>query len=175
MVALRQGWETVEIKELCLAKVKTGKLLPEEDRERISRLMPELELVLVRLEAEEEAAGEIGVMCNPAASSAKSALVNGPDPTPVPLKPSTRSNGATPLVTSGKTDMPQYVTYDQMAAFVKQSKRTLERWYQEGKLPGPAITGTPGKAHKWIWSEVRPHLEKETGRLLPERFPDLFG
>jgi hypothetical protein len=68
---------------------------------------------------------------------------------------------------------PQYVTLDQMAALVSRSKKTLERLKtrKDNPLPSPAVEGGGGKADEWIWSEVRPWLEQEFRRPLPERLP----
>jgi hypothetical protein len=68
---------------------------------------------------------------------------------------------------------PQYVTLDKAAAIVSRSKRTLEKLVRrtENPLPDPAIRGTGGKPSEWTWSELRPWLEQEYGRHLPERFP----
>ena len=68
---------------------------------------------------------------------------------------------------------PQYVTLDQMAALVSRSKKTLERRKRrkDNPLPSHAVEGGGGKADEWIWSEVRPWLEQESQRHLPERFP----
>jgi hypothetical protein len=68
---------------------------------------------------------------------------------------------------------PQYVTLDKAAAIVSRSKRTLEKLVnrKENPLPDPAIRGTGGKPSEWIWSELRPWLEQEYGKHLPQRFP----
>lgn len=60
-----------------------------------------------------------------------------------------------------------YVTLDQMAAIVHRSKRTLEK----KKLPEPDIEGGGGKPHEWLWSRIRPWLQTEFGRELPEIYP----
>jgi hypothetical protein len=68
---------------------------------------------------------------------------------------------------------PQYVTLDQAAAIVQRSKRTLEKLADRKKnpLPNPAIQGGGGKPSEWIWSELRPWLQQEYGKVLPERYP----
>jgi len=66
----------------------------------------------------------------------------------------------------------QYVTLDQIAASVNRSKRTLERLKQQGKMPLSDVEGGGGKPDEWVWSGIRPWLEKQFGKLLPERFPD---
>jgi hypothetical protein len=65
----------------------------------------------------------------------------------------------------------QYVTLDQAAARVNRSKRTLEKRLK--KMPDPDVVGTGGKPHEWLWSRLRPWLEKEFGKIIPERFPTL--
>jgi hypothetical protein len=67
----------------------------------------------------------------------------------------------------------QYVTLSQAAAIAKQSKKTLERWRKEGKLPDPDVLSGKGKANKWLWDALRPALEKEICYRLPVRYPSL--
>jgi hypothetical protein len=69
----------------------------------------------------------------------------------------------------------QYVTLDQMAAIISKTKRTLERAKQRknNPLPPPTNEGGGGKRDEWLWHEVRPWLEQESGRRLPERLPTL--
>jgi hypothetical protein len=71
--------------------------------------------------------------------------------------------------------LPDYVTLGQMAAIVKRSKRTAEKWKtrERDPLPTSDIEGGGGKPDEWDWPKVRPWLERETGRTLPERFPSL--
>jgi hypothetical protein len=66
-----------------------------------------------------------------------------------------------------------YVTLDNMAASVSRSKRTLEKLKTRKKnpLPAPDVEGGGGKPDEWLWSAVRPWLEKEYRRKLPEQFP----
>lgn len=63
------------------------------------------------------------------------------------------------------------VTLDQAAALVKQSKRTLERWLKDGKLPAPDIVGGGGKAHRWIWARIREPLQNQSGLIMPAKSP----
>jgi len=62
-----------------------------------------------------------------------------------------------------------YVTLQQAAAIVSRSKRTLEK--HKAEMPAPRISDGGGKPDEWAWSELRPWLEKYSGRILPERFP----
>ena len=63
------------------------------------------------------------------------------------------------------------VTLLQMASIVSKSKRTLERLRDNGELPTPTVKGGEGKADEWLWSDVRPILQEEYRRKLPEVFP----
>ena len=76
---------------------------------------------------------------------------------------------------SGESDQVNavecHVTLRQMAAIVNKSKRTLERLYQNGKLPAPAVEGGKGKAYEWRWSDIKPILETQYDRQLPKTFP----
>ncbi len=72
----------------------------------------------------------------------------------------------------------QYVTLDQAASLVNKSKKTLERYlndrdYAHFGMPKPDVEGGGGKAHEWLWSKLRPWLEQQFNRRLPERFPQL--
>ncbi len=64
-----------------------------------------------------------------------------------------------------------YVTLQQMASIVNKSKATLERLNRRRKLPIADVKGGKGKSDEWLWSKVRPVLEREYSRLLPEQFP----
>ncbi len=64
-----------------------------------------------------------------------------------------------------------YVTLLQMAGIVSRSKRTLERLSTKPAFPPPAVDGGGGKPNEWRWADVRPILESEYTRTLPEVFP----
>lgn len=68
-------------------------------------------------------------------------------------------------------DLDDLVTLDQVAPLTAKSKRTLERYLREGKLPEPDVPGGGGKSHKWFWKNLRPALEKVADRQLPAKFP----
>lgn len=78
-----------------------------------------------------------------------------------------------PLTDEPQPPIPQYVTLDQIAAAVNHSKKSLERRKsrKDKPLPSPAVEGGGGKADEWIWSDIRPWLETEFGRKLPNVFP----
>jgi hypothetical protein len=69
--------------------------------------------------------------------------------------------------------LPQYVTLDKIAAMVGRKKKTLERALNkpDSDMPRPDIEGGGGKPHEWIWTRIRPWLEKNHNRSLPERLP----
>jgi len=72
-----------------------------------------------------------------------------------------------------QTPPGSYVTLDQMAAIVNRSKRSLERLKSRKKnpLPDPDCEGGGGRPDEWLWSKVRPWLEKEYSKQLPEDYP----
>jgi hypothetical protein len=71
--------------------------------------------------------------------------------------------------------IPQYVTLDQIAAAVSRSKRTLEKLKTRSNnpLPSPEVEGGGGKPDEWDWSKIRPWLEAEYSRKLPEKYPSI--
>ena len=68
----------------------------------------------------------------------------------------------------------QYVTLDQMAALVNKHKRTLEnrKSRQKNPLPFADVEGAGGTTAEWLYAKIRPWLEDEFKKLLPERLPD---
>lgn len=76
----------------------------------------------------------------------------------------------------GRNEPDDYVTLDQAAGLVNRSKKTLERYLNHPKqgqerMPQPDVEGTGGKPHEWKWSALRPWLERNFERPLPERLP----
>jgi len=69
--------------------------------------------------------------------------------------------------------LEQWVTLDKMAAIVSRSKRTLEKLKnrQPNPLPIPDAEGGGGRPDEWKWSNIRPWLEKEYDKSLPDRYP----
>jgi hypothetical protein len=67
----------------------------------------------------------------------------------------------------------QYVTLDQMAARVNRSKKALAKRLNapNSTMPKPDVEGGGGKPHEWIWANIRPWLETEFGKKLPEIWP----
>jgi hypothetical protein len=70
-------------------------------------------------------------------------------------------------------DAPQYVTLDQVAAYLQCSKKTLRKVLKQPGAPTPDVKGGGGKAHKWHWDRIQPWLAKHFSRRLPEHFPHL--
>lgn len=63
------------------------------------------------------------------------------------------------------------VTLTQVAGLIAKSKRTVESWWLDGRIPKPDEIGGDGIANRWRWSRIRPALEGIMGRDLPSRFP----
>ena len=84
-------------------------------------------------------------------------------------RPSNRLDDPSRFVSKPKV----YVTLNQIAAIVQRSKRTLEKYASRkvDQLPDPDIQGSGGKSNEWDWVKIRPWLEKEFGKKLPEVFP----
>jgi hypothetical protein len=61
------------------------------------------------------------------------------------------------------------VTLDQASALVNRKKRSLERYKHH--MPPPRVRGRRGQPDEWAWSELRPWLELQFHRILPEQFP----
>ncbi len=67
----------------------------------------------------------------------------------------------------------QYVTVDQAAALVQRSKKTVAKWLNQDGAPLAAVEGGGGKAHEYLWSDLKPFLELKTSRNLPAEYPQL--
>jgi hypothetical protein len=78
--------------------------------------------------------------------------------------------GLQPAPAAAKDPAEQLVTLDQAAALVHRSKRTLERYRDQG-MPEPRNQGRRGHPNLWAWADVRPWLERTFGFSLPEQFP----
>ena len=73
---------------------------------------------------------------------------------------------------TGQDELPDcLVTLHQAAAIVNRSKRTLESWAKKKGFPRPKVIGGGGKPHEYKWDELRPFLERQAGRNLPQQFP----
>jgi len=70
-------------------------------------------------------------------------------------------------------DRQQFVTLLQAAAWVQKSKQALKKL--KAKMPPPTIHGGAGKADQWAWREIRPWLQKQFDRRLPECLPSLHS
>lgn len=65
-----------------------------------------------------------------------------------------------------------HVTLRQCAAIIQKGKRTLENWKRDDpEFPCANVIGGIGKADEWLWSEIRPYLERKSKRPLPATFP----
>lgn len=83
----------------------------------------------------------------------------------------TLADAGTRAVVNNTDAIDALVTLDQAAGLVNKSKRTLEHYLRDGKLPTPDLPGGGGKAHRWYWSKLRPALQEHFRPDLPERFP----
>jgi hypothetical protein len=74
---------------------------------------------------------------------------------------------------AGTKVIDQYVNLNQAAALVNRKKVTLLRALNKpgSTMPQPDTHGCGGKPHEWLWPRLRPWLEQEYGKSLPERFP----
>jgi hypothetical protein len=72
-----------------------------------------------------------------------------------------------------RSDVPDYVDLDQIAAMVNRSKSHLEKLKRRDKnpLPDPEVRGGGGKKDEWVWAHIRPWLEAEFDKHLPKAFP----
>jgi hypothetical protein len=68
----------------------------------------------------------------------------------------------------------QLVTLRQLTTMVGKSKSWGNNLKDRKKnpLPPPDVEGGGGKAGMWDWSRIRPWLQAEVGRQLPEHFPE---
>jgi hypothetical protein len=90
-----------------------------------------------------------------------------------------RGIGPEPAMPPEDPTCKAYVTLEHMAAAVSRTKRTLEKrkTRKRDPLPPPAVDGGGGYPDQWLWADVRPWLEREFGKVIPERFsgPSLRG
>jgi hypothetical protein len=72
-------------------------------------------------------------------------------------------------------DPAQLVRMDQIAAFARRSKRTVQLWQRRDRdFPRPVVEGGGGKAALWHWPDVVGYLRRKSGiASLPDRFPAL--
>lgn len=68
-----------------------------------------------------------------------------------------------------------YIDMDQAAALVGRTKKTLERRLNakrpKNAMPSPDVEGGGGRPHEWLYSRLKPWLESEFGKVLPDRPP----
>lgn len=82
--------------------------------------------------------------------------------------PAEDPQGAEVMTESGALE---HITLDQAGALIQRSKRTVEGYLADGKLPRPDVEGGHGKPHEWLYDNIRPALENIFGKLLPTKFP----
>jgi hypothetical protein len=64
-------------------------------------------------------------------------------------------------------ELPEIVNLDQAAALVNKTTNGLRHYRNKG-MPKPHIRGTKGQPNQYLWSEMRPWLEKQFNRRIPE-------
>jgi hypothetical protein len=64
------------------------------------------------------------------------------------------------------------VTLTQVAPLAGVSKRTLERWRDDGVIPAPDECGGDGRANKWYYLRIREAISTHINRKLPLRFQE---
>lgn len=67
------------------------------------------------------------------------------------------------------TPAEQLVSLNQIGALVNRTKDTMRHYVP--RMPPARHAGVRNHAALWAWDEVRPWLEGQFGRRLPERFP----
>jgi hypothetical protein len=87
------------------------------------------------------------------------------DPTPAEVTKAKQAPEAQPYYPA------DLVTLNQAAGMVHRSKRTLEVYKTEGRLPAPTVEGGGGRPDLWDWAVIRPWLTQTFGINLPESFP----
>jgi hypothetical protein len=98
----------------------------------------------------------------------------------VPSTPTPETASGSPPLTEHPILQPKtsivsdyFINLDQASALVNRSKRTLERCKK--KMPQPRVKGGGGKPSEWAWSDLKPWLENEFGRMLPPIPPHAIG
>lgn len=76
------------------------------------------------------------------------------------LEPSENGTAAAP------PEMPDLVTLDQAAGVVNKTAHGL-RHYRKRGMPKPHVRGRKGQSHEYLWSEMRPWLERTFNRPIP--------
>jgi hypothetical protein len=63
------------------------------------------------------------------------------------------------------------VTLQQAAAIVNKTKSALVKRAKKSPMPLPEVEGGECRAAEWEWTTIRPWLEDQFKRKLPEKFP----
>jgi hypothetical protein len=63
-------------------------------------------------------------------------------------------------------ELPDLVNLDQAAALVNRTPDGLRHYRGKG-MPKPFIPGTKGQPNQYLWSEMRPWLERQFNRQIP--------
>jgi hypothetical protein len=119
-------------------------------------------------------AGEVGV--DPSRMTARDLMTMAIGRRLAEVRQATLTATAVAAGTPAASAAPQYVTLSDIRTFLRVSKSKTKRWKTRpiNPMPPPDVHGGAGKADEWVWSKIRPWLETETDRKLPERFPSQF-
>src|SRR5262245_5041762 len=104
--------------------------------------------------------------------SSAAAIPDGPRGNPIkPDSPLFRNNSSTQpfcpaAPPSARAALPEFVTLGQASALVNRTAAGL-RHYRTKDMPRPFVKGSKGKPNEYLWSEMRPWLEKTFGRPIP--------
>jgi hypothetical protein len=81
------------------------------------------------------------------------------------------------LEAMGPAPEGEYVDLDMIAARVHRKKRGLEHYKtrRNDPLPEPDVPGGGGRKDLWLWSNVRPWMERTFNMRLPEHYPNPFA
>ena len=102
---------------------------------------------------------------------------NGQPPAPAPeSQPPTdaarRQGGKGNRAPGESTGYSYHIGLRQAAVMVGRTKRTLAGWQaKDADFPLPVVEGGGGRASEWQWTDLRPYLERKSGRELPQYYP----
>jgi hypothetical protein len=76
-----------------------------------------------------------------------------------------------PETRGGPREATDYVSLADVVVIAPIAKSTLYDWSRKGQLPPPAKPGSGRRPNLWLWSTLRPELEKLAGIALPKCLP----
>jgi len=76
------------------------------------------------------------------------------------------ANGRSPEAPT-ENELPELVTLSQAAILVGRTVDGLRHYRRKG-MPRPYVEGKKGQPNEYLWSEMKPWLEKTFNRLVPD-------